>query len=203
MKGLIMKSKSVVLTLSVCVVFLAMAGYGYGWAKADKSGSTSKIAVVDIRSIFLQCDRNTEYKQKVTAEQNKILAELEKLNGRVEGLKADLKTRKVGSEDYMKIMQKMMQKQSEIEAKKQFYQQKMAMKDRLWTEELFKDIMDSTRAVAEKNGIEMVFAKDELELPASSGSELMLSIRTHKLLYSTGNLDITDKVLANLNGRKK
>ena len=41
-----------------------------------------------------------------------------------------------------------------------------------------------------------MFEKDEVEFPTSSANELMLNIRTNKLLYSGGCMDITDEVIA-------
>ena len=48
----------------------------------------------------------------------------------------------------------------------------------------------------------MVVEKDEVEFPALSVDGAMLAIRTHKLLYSGGCLDITDEVMAWLDKEK-
>ena len=47
-----------------------------------------------------------------------------------------------------------------------------------------------------QKGYDLVLEKDEIELPAASATELMLIIRTHKVLYYNEDLDITSEVLA-------
>jgi len=72
----------------------------------------------------------------------------------------------------------------------------------LFIEELYKEILQETREVAEQRGLDLVFEKSEPELPALSAKDLALAIRMHKLLYSGGCLDITDEVMARLDKEK-
>jgi len=59
-----------------------------------------------------------------------------------------------------------------------------------------------TNELAKQKGLDLVFESDEPEFPASSRDELMLTISTHKLLYSGGCLDITDDVVAQLDAQE-
>jgi len=166
------------------------------FAGSGQDKTTPNIAVVDIRSLFQNCSKSVEHREKTASEENRILAELEKLNREVEALKADLNTRKFGSSDYMAIMREVLEKQSQLASKKEFNERQMALQDQLWVEQFFKEILQSVETVAKKKGIDLVFAKDSLDLPAPSGRELMLAVRTHKLLYGADALDITEEVLS-------
>ena len=76
------------------------------------------------------------------------------------------------------------------------------MQDKRWTEKIYQDILRITGEVAAQRGLAMVFAKDEVEFPATSANELMLAIRTNKLLYSGGCVDITGDVMAAFDAEK-
>ena len=91
-----MKNKNIILTVVVCVIVLVMVGYEHGNFK-----------------------RNAQHIQKITAEQENILLELESLNKEMEGLKADLNTFKLGDKDYTKEMREMMEKQAQLQAQKE------------------------------------------------------------------------------------
>lgn len=194
-----MKVKVTVLSCLVGLIFTAMV-YD-GWAAdtnpADNK-TTFRIGLVSIRRIFAECKKNDDYKKQAIAEQDKIVAELKKLSKELEAGKAGLQTLKPGSPDYMVMYGKVLENQAMLQAKEEFHKNQLALKDQRWTEQLYKDILKATAEVAEQKALNMVFAKDEAELPAPNASELMLTIRTNKLLYSDGCLDITDEVIARL-----
>ncbi len=140
--------------------------------------------------------------EEAVAERDSIEKELDKLSKEIEADKAGLKTLKQGSSDHMAQVRQVMTKQANLQAQQEFYKQQIGLKDQQWTEQLFKDILLQTGEIAKEKGLDLVFEKDEIELPAASASELMLTIRTHKLLYSGGCLDITDEVMARLDKEK-
>ena len=192
---------AIVLGCLVGVVILAMCfEYSWAWSKADKPAS--KIGVVSIRKIFGDCKRNVKYREEAVAEQNRVIAELERLAKEVEAGRAGLRTLKEGSSDHLALVKELLTKQANLQAQQEFHKQQMELKDQRWTEELYKDILRVTSKVAEQKGLDLVFEKDEIELPAVSANELMLTIRTHKLLYSGGCLDITDEVMARVDAEK-
>ncbi len=196
-----MKIKIMILSCLMVAAVLSMgAELRSAGSKADIPGS--RIGVVSIRKIFQDCKRNAKYRQEATAEQDKVIAELKKLSKEIEAERAGLQTLKAGSDDHLALMKEILAKQANLQALQEFHKQQMALKDRRWTEELYKDILREVREVAEQKSLDLVFEKDEVELPALNASELMLTIRTHKLLYSGGCLDVTDEVTARLDGEK-
>ena len=194
-----MKIKIIIISCLIAAAVLVMG------AKEEKTESQSaqiavmKIGVVNVREIFQNCKRNESYRQQATAEQDKIIAELEKLAKEIEAEKAGLKTLKVGSSDYMELMKELMSKQANLQAQQEFYKQQIELKDQQWTEKLYEDILRQTAIVAEQNRLAVVFEKDEIDLPAANANDLMLTIRTHKILYSGGAEDITAEVMEKLN----
>lgn len=189
---------ALIFLLSLVVLFLTVQLAGYGLAGSGDAEGRSRIAVVSIRRVFGECKRNAEYREKANAEQGRILTELEKLSSEVESDKSGLKALKEGSSDYLEAMRQILNKQANLQAMQQFHKQQIDIKDQQFTEQLYQDILQAVGGVAREKGLDLVFDKDEVEFPAPSANELMLTIRTHKLLYSEGCIDITEAVLARL-----
>ncbi len=205
-----MKIRMMALVCLMTAVVL-FTGYQYSLAKSktaaesdakkevkNANASSSKIGVVSIRKVFEDCKRNAKYREEAKAEQDKIVAELDKMKAEIDAGKAGLKTRKEGSGDYMTLVKEVLEKQAGYQAQQEFQKQQIELKDQRWTEQLYKDILKIVRQVAQDKSLDIVFEDDEPQLPAPTVNELMLSIRTHKLLYSAGCMDITAEVLAML-----
>jgi Skp family chaperone for outer membrane proteins len=195
-----MKARTVVLCCLAAVIILSLNSQP-NWAKSKSSDGLS-IGVLKIRKIFEQCKKNEEYKQMMTAEQEKAVAELEKLRAELDAEKAGLRTVKVGSTEHMALMKQLLTKQANYEAQQQFHQQQMAIKEQQWIELLYRDVVRITAAVAEEKGLDLVLEGSEPELSDTTAESLVMSIRTHKLLYSGGCEDITDEVMARLDAGK-
>ena len=163
----------------------------------------SQIGVVSVQQIFQQCQTNAKYRQQATAEQEQAMAELDKLSKEIEAQRAGLNTLKTGSSDYLERMQEIYNKQAELEAKQKFIQQSFALKDQQWTTKIYNDILRIVKGVAQQKNLELVLERNEPELLDSTpANEIMLTIRTHKVLFSEGCIDITNEVIARLDAGK-
>ena len=159
----------------------------------------SGLLLRDSDHVFQQCQTNAKYRQQATLEQEQALAELDRLTKEVEAQRAGLNTLKAGSSDYLQSMQDILTKQGELEAKREFTKQSFALKDQQWTTKIYKDVLRIIDEVAQQKGFDIVLEKNEPELLDSTpANELMLTIRTHKVLYSGGCQDITDEIIARL-----
>jgi Skp family chaperone for outer membrane proteins len=196
-----MRVRAIFLSSLIGAVVLFM-GYQHSRAASASDRAQPRIGVVGIRQIFQDCKRNVRYRQEATAEQDKIIAELDKLKKEIEVEEAGLKALKAGSSDYLDIMKALLEKQASLQARQEYYKQQMALKDQRWTEQLYTEILRETAAVAKQKGLDIVLEKDEPELPALSAQELMMIIRTHSVLYSGGCLDITDEVMNRVDAEK-
>ena len=154
-----------------------------------------KAGAVSIRKIFRDCKRSAKYRQESNAERQKIDGELTKLDSEIKAQQAGLQTLKNGSENYMAQVREVLEKQGSLKAMEQFYKQQIALREQRITEEIYKDILRITGAVAKQKGLDLVFEISAPELPASSPTELELSMGMHKLLYSNGCIDITGEVM--------
>jgi Skp family chaperone for outer membrane proteins len=188
---------AIILSCLTGVIFLSI---GYEYSRAEQKADTPglKIGVVSVRKIL----RSAEYKDEVLADQGRTNAELEELFKQIEAQEAGLKALKPGSSDYLAQFKELVDKRYGLEAQREFNKQQSALKYHQWTEELYKEILQITRELAEQKGLDLVFERDEPEFPVNSSEELMMTLNTHKLLYSVGCSDLTNEVLARLDAKQ-
>jgi len=193
-----MKTRAVVLGVLASAVVLFL-GYGYTSAESGAGAVNSKIGIVSIRNVFRDCKVNASYRDKELAEQAKKNAELDVLEKEIAAQEAGLKALRPGTSDYMKQYEDLLNKQARFEAAKQFVSQQRVLKDRRWTEDLYKEALRITKELAKQKGLTVVLEADEPNFPMPSADELMMALQTHKVLYSDGCVDLTAEVVTEMN----
>ena len=197
-----MRTKVAVLTVLLAVVMSLSFGFGSAIAKSRAQIEPPRIGIASLRTVLEQCDKNAAANRKFEADGQRITAELKGLQDEATSLEAVIKTRKRGSDDYMDKMQQLMQKRAILEAKDKFHQQEFAMQQQKWAEELFQEVVAVTGEVAKSYGLDIVLAKEEFEFPVESSNELMLMIKTSKVIYYADKLEITADILTAMNAKK-
>lgn len=172
-------------------------------ATGEQGGSGLNVATISIRKIFQECKRGDTYRKKAMAEQDRVIAELEELSKEIEAEQAGLAVLRENSSDYMTRAKELFEKQANYQARQEFYKQQMEFNDQLWTKELYQDILRVTGEVAKDKGFDLVFREDEIDFSETNITELGLAMRSHKLLYSDGCVDISNEVIARLDAEEE
>jgi Skp family chaperone for outer membrane proteins len=180
---------------------LVFSGYEMSRAAPGAEDKGIRIGVVSVRRVFRDSKRVAAYTQEAISERQQIEAKLEKLDKETQAEEAGLRTLVRGSTDYVAQLKEILQKQAEMRTEQEFYKQKMGAAEQRMTEQLYMDILQGTEQVAREQGLTLVFEKSEPEFPASSPSQLELTMGTYKLLYSEGCVDITDDVTAKVDAQ--
>ncbi len=199
-----MKNRLVILGCLVSVVFLLIAyGYGDGQAVSKTESGPCEIGIISVRKVFQDCKRGAKYSAEASAEQQRLKAELEKMSKEVEAGEAGLKALKPGSGDYMTQIKELLEKRANYRAKQELYGQQMELTDQMWTKELYQDILRTVGEVAKEKGLKLVLREEEIDFSETNITELGLTMRTHKVLYSGGCVDITGEITARLDAEEK
>jgi Skp family chaperone for outer membrane proteins len=189
---------------------LLVIGIEYSKAK-DKTIVPARIGVVSVKEVFDNCTMKTEIEKNLATEGDKRFAELKKLEETIESDKVALGKFKEGSQDYLDMLKGLMMKQSQLEAQKEFYQQELGIKEMRNKEDIYRKILEVVAKVAQDKGLDLVLSRDDNYLsqpesavnpPAQNPTELILTTKTHKLLYFNKDLDITAEVLNAMNSDK-
>ncbi|MHB0946094.1 MAG: OmpH/Skp family outer membrane protein [Sedimentisphaerales bacterium] len=181
---------------------IILTGLQYSQAAKDKPAAMVKIGVVSIKDVFEKCLMKQTVEKNLSAEGDKKFNELKKLEETIEVDKAALSKRKQDSADYMTMLKALMLKQSELEAQKEYYQQELTVMEMQGKEKIYRKILEVITTLANEKGLDMVFSRDDnyLNRPdsspaAESPTELVLTTKTHKLLYFNPEFDITAETL--------
>jgi len=193
-----MKMKGIVSGCLLGMVVL-FAAHQYGTVQAGSGISTSKIGVVSVSRALRDCQATAQYREKTTADNDKMALEEAKLNRDVQSLTGEIRALRRGSDDYMARYKELLQKQAELKVLQEYNNQQSGLRDRNWTELLYKEILTVVNDLAKKKGLEMVLERTEPTFPTATADQLMMTLSTHKVLYDGGCLDITDEVIAELN----
>jgi Skp family chaperone for outer membrane proteins len=183
----------VIALLTASVIFVC--GYEHIQAESENTALPGQIGIVSIQKVFEKCKRNEEYIREIEAERQDIVARLDTLEKEIDAARSGLKTLKKGSDDRLERVKQLLEKEAKLQAQKEFYQQKLELKNQTWTEELYRDVLETVTEIARQKKLELVLEDSSVSLPANNTNELMLSIRTNKVLYSQGCIDITEDVI--------
>jgi len=196
-----MKTK-VMISGCVISVIVFFTGYQYSRAESSAEGLCLRVGVVSIRTVFRQGRRIARYRNEFTAERQRTQSRLAELGKEIEIEQAGLKVLKPESNDYLLKLKSILDKQAQLETEKNFYNKRMSLAEQRMTGQLYKDILEQTKLVAEEKGLDLVFEQSVPEIPASSPAQLELAMGTHKVLYSGGCVDITEEVLARVDAQE-
>jgi len=201
-KETIMKTKNFIAVTVIAGLSLSIIGFEYSFAAKEKAIMSPKIGIVSIREVFESCAMKNEVEKTLAAEGEKKFAELKKLGEDIEADKAALSKRKENSGDYMELLKSLMLKQSQFDAQKEFFQQELSVKEMQEKEKIYRKILEVIASVAKDKGLDIVLSRDDNYLnqpdsgpPAQNPTDLILTTKTHKLLYFNPNLDFTADVV--------
>ena len=136
--------------------------------------------------------------KRISEENEKMAAEEDRLDQERKALADSLKAFKLGSSDYMKRFEEMLEKQNRLKTLQELNPRKKVLEQMQWTQNLYQEILRLSKEVAAKKGLNLVIGADEPEFPFQSYEELVMTLSTHKVLYSDGCVDITNEVIAEL-----
>lgn len=201
-----MKIRNFTVIVLLVVIFVFGMFYQKGVA-ADKAkfNAATKVGVVNIRYIIQKTQKQADFMEKMQKDMEDIRAELKVLSEEIKKDEKALDTRVKGSEDYLKMAQELMEKEAKFQARKEFEKNLMALREKQWTEELYSMIHDKIAEVAKSMGVDIVVdgnAELNKEIPAATPNELVLTIRTRKILYFNNSVDITVEVLEAVDAAK-
>ena len=193
-----MKKNNILILVLLGALIAVCIGYNRGWARASRQILPAKVGVVNVDLILKNSRKHARWQEGMTAEETKIRAELEKLRTEADAVKADMQTRELGSPDYMKLMSDWMSKTAAVDSKTKFYERQMMLKVQRWTEGLYEKIRSVVAETAKARSLDIVLSADEIDFPAADVRDLLTIIKTNKVLYHSGEIDVTEEVLAQL-----
>ncbi|MDD5133922.1 MAG: OmpH family outer membrane protein [Phycisphaerae bacterium] len=200
-----MKKTGFVTMVLLAAAALAIIGIQYSQAAKDKLIAPPKVGVVSVKEVFEKCAMKTAIEKELTDHGDKRFAELKKLEEEINIDRMAMSKRKENSDDYLDLMQSLILKQAQLDAQKEFYQQEITVKEMQGKEKIYRKILEVITSIAKEKGFDIILSRDDNYLsgpdnsaPAQSPTELVLTTKTHKLLYFNPDLDLTAEVLVSM-----
>jgi Skp family chaperone for outer membrane proteins len=192
--------KTVVVALSCLtgvVVSFAAATAGGGKAATPTPGVQS-IGVVRVVDILQGLSEVRKHGNEIKADQGKAQAELDALTKEIEIEEGELATLKRASIAYLKQSEAVAEKKAHYSAHKELLERQILLKQQLWTQKAYGEIVRVTREVAAEKGLSLILVKDDPNVNAAPPEAITTLIATYKVLCSDGCPDITQEVQAKL-----
>jgi len=199
------KGNLIIAACMASLLVLAVCIEKTGAAK-EKPLPSPRIAVVSVKEVFDNCVLKTSTEKDLATEGEARYGDIKKLEQDIENDKNAMSKLKEDSPEYMSALKALLFKQSQLEAEKDFYQQDLTIKEMRGKEMIYRKILESIAEVAKEKGYNMILNRDDnyLNQPDSSPAaqnptDLILTTKTHKLLYYDKEYDVTADVLVSVN----
>lgn len=177
------------------VLFLV---HPFGEAQPLANEPTSNIGVISIEKALQNCQATAKFKERTETENSEMKAEEKKLSDDIDSLRGTLQALVPNSADWLAQYKDMVKKESELKGLKELNPQIRAMRAHQWTERLYPEILRITKELAAKKNLALVLTVEQPEFPTQRYEELVMTLRTHKVLYTGGCVDLTNEVIVEL-----
>ena len=196
-KGYTMKTAVVALSCLTGFVICWAAGSAGGGRSIAPPPGVQSVGVVRVVDLLVKLSEAGNLANTVRADQGKAQAELAALAKEIETEERELMTLRPTSDDYLKQSEALAEKKAHLTAHRDFLDRQIRLKQELWTQKAYGQIMRATREVAAERGLSLVLAKDDPN-SAPDAQGMRGVIATQKVLYCGGCPDITPEVQARL-----
>jgi hypothetical protein len=169
---------------------------GPGRAAESSVQGPPAIAVVRVLEILRGQATGGERMKQVMAQQSEAKGELEQLAQQVNEQEQALRTFATGSDAYLEQLGRVMELRGRYEARQEFLERQITLKQQLWTQQAYDDVVRAASEVAKERGFGLVLAVDPNGLPMSDSLAGMIAMQ--KVVYSGGCPDLTDAVRARI-----
>ena len=197
-----MKTKMIIFT---CIAICGISFLSLGYTSAQSGSPLSKIATVDIQRVYEDCDAIKTFSEKLNAEMKEMTKQEDQLTASIQALETELDSGalKVGSQDFFDRNRELAQKKAQLSYIQDFNKSEQALKGQLWKMDLYQKILDVVNTLGKEKDLYLVLAVEETDLTPQRADEFANVVRSHKVLYSGGCIDLTDEVITTLNKQTK
>ncbi len=187
------------------VALSCLTGFAISLAAASASGGRSvasppgvpSVGVVRVVDLLVKLSEAGNLANTVRADQSKAQAELAALAKEIDTEERELMTLKPTSDDHLRQSEALAEKKAHLTAHRDLLDRQIRLKQELWTQKAYSQIMRATREVAAERGLSLILAKDDPNsVPDAQGIRSVIA--TQKVLYCGGCPDITQEVQARL-----
>jgi len=176
------------------------AVWGLRHSQAQQTAPPSlKIAVVNVAGVLSDCRANLDREKASREKERQIKADLAALSAEADSIRQELENAlKPGSSEYQEQLRKWFEKRAQYKAHGEYQQEAFAAETQAWMENLYEKLLAEIAKVAREQGVALVLNKDETTIKPQKLTELTTMILSRKVLYNATNVDLTARLLENM-----
>lgn len=193
-------------TLALAVTGLASLAVLAGSARAILAGVPTRapiVATLDLQRTFNSVDLLKAEEARVEKVGAGFDAQLDELRGRIESLQADLENFEQGGDDWMRMNREVESTISEYRAIEQYARLKIEAERSKTMRTVYETIKSEAASFAKAQNppIDYILMDDTIpSLEPSTAEAMQKQISGRRMIYSTSEFDITDALIARING---
>jgi Skp family chaperone for outer membrane proteins len=190
-------------TFPLLITALALCVGGLG-APAVTRAAAIKIAVVDLGKLTQQLTEQSADQQIMQSRLAQFKQEVNTRKKAIQKLEEPLNPQSVialkpGTAEYKAQENKLLKASLKLQVFEQFTQDRLKIKQRMLTADIYRDVNDAVAQYAKAHGIDLVLVTHKFDYNVTSTRDLMLQIANRAVLFHDGAVDITRHLVRIMN----
>jgi outer membrane protein len=173
-----MKSRNFIIVIILSVLVFVCLLQERSIARDGKVIAPTKVAVVNMQKVIVESKKKKNYDAKYKAYTEKANKELKDIKAEIDASREALQTLEPISDEYAKLGNSILEKETRLEVKQKFYQKAIPMQQQRWVDMAFLSIATEVQTIAKAEGYDLVFDQESA-----------------RVVYYSTEIDITDVVL--------
>jgi Skp family chaperone for outer membrane proteins len=160
------------------------------------------VAVVDIQRVFLAFPQRMEMEADFTRRREKLDEAAQQRMQEIKRLEADLTVLAPDTSQYKQTEVRLGQKKSDLEQWSQEQRQALEQQAGTQIDRMYARVIQEVQSLAGREGYDLVLFKDSPAgtSQASTQRQIIATIQLRKVLYSSPELDVTERIIAAIQG---
>ena len=190
------KNTSLIACLALATGFIFMAGYA-----TNTPTKPAVVAVVDLERVFNNLDSRKTAEEKIISKREDMIAQADEMRDELELLTAELESLEAGSATMMEMNDRAISISGRLRAF-ETYGQLLIERDQAATlRKTYDLIREEAGKLSKAKGIDLVLLNDSIPLvDLTDAAGTLQQISARRILWANNTLDITEELLAQMNG---
>jgi len=173
-----MKSRNFIIVIILSVLVSVCLLYERSIARSGKVIAPTKVAVVNMQKVIVESKKKKDYDVKYKAYTDTANKELKDIKAEIDASREALKLLKPISDEYAKVGNSILEKETLLEVKSKYYQKAIPIQQQRWIDIAY-----------------LSMAKEVQKIAEAEGYDLVLDQESARVVYYSTEIDITDIVL--------
>lgn len=204
-RGVTGSARGLFLGLAIVAGVSVASWHGSATATASRlAAQPASVATIDLNRVMEGLQSVKERNAALRVKGQERQKELDALQEQLKKLDSDLDQLAKDSKERINIVARGIETRQTLQSKAQIYQQLINLEKGEVLREAYAQIEAAAKALAEKEGYDLVVVDDRamIQIPdRASDQEVSLAAQSRKVLYAGASLDITDRIITQLNNQ--